>query len=247
MGGEVPTTFSEHLSRIIVKYNLQNGVLCHCMCDNNGAVWYSGCQDGEGGWGGFFVWPPAAILIDNEFFFFFLPLVQDFIWIGMSVEFYLLYSHDISILQLLNYEPEKRLGSGPGGAQKIKSHPFFSVIQWNKLVWAATGSSQYQDACHCDVMSFPKAHGHKFPITVMSPVHMNNKWSHSASVCVLYPPPVLSEKRILPDQSGGACVGWLRTFAQLHIRLLPSIIESPQQPMSYSISSGWCRALRRKE
>ncbi|XP_040187869.1 ribosomal protein S6 kinase-like 1 isoform X2 [Rana temporaria] len=41
----------------------------------------------------------------------------------------------ISLLrELLHYEPEKRLGSGPGGAQKIKSHPYFSVIQWNKLV-----------------------------------------------------------------------------------------------------------------
>ncbi|XP_073466842.1 ribosomal protein S6 kinase-like 1 isoform X1 [Aquarana catesbeiana] len=41
----------------------------------------------------------------------------------------------ISLLrELLHYEPEKRLGFGPGGAQKIKSHPFFSIIQWHKLV-----------------------------------------------------------------------------------------------------------------
>lgn len=41
----------------------------------------------------------------------------------------------ISLLrELLHYEPEKRLGFGPGGAQKIKSHPFFSSIQWHKLV-----------------------------------------------------------------------------------------------------------------
>ncbi|XP_044153355.1 ribosomal protein S6 kinase-like 1 isoform X2 [Bufo gargarizans] len=35
---------------------------------------------------------------------------------------------------LLIYDPEKRLGSGPGGAQRIKSHPFFSDIHWGKLL-----------------------------------------------------------------------------------------------------------------
>ncbi|XP_063295890.1 ribosomal protein S6 kinase-like 1 [Pelobates fuscus] len=38
------------------------------------------------------------------------------------------------LTQLLCYEPDRRLGSGPGGVQKIKSHPFFQGIQWNKLV-----------------------------------------------------------------------------------------------------------------
>ncbi|XP_066463769.1 ribosomal protein S6 kinase-like 1 [Eleutherodactylus coqui] len=35
---------------------------------------------------------------------------------------------------LLSYDPEKRLGSGPGGVQRIKFHPFFKDIQWNKLL-----------------------------------------------------------------------------------------------------------------
>jgi serum/glucocorticoid-regulated kinase 2 len=33
---------------------------------------------------------------------------------------------------LLNREPEKRLGNG--GAQEIKSHPFFASIDWKKLM-----------------------------------------------------------------------------------------------------------------
>ncbi|CAI9567230.1 unnamed protein product [Staurois parvus] len=46
-----------------------------------------------------------------------------------------LSADSISLLrELLCYDPEKRLGFGPGGAQKIKSHPFFSGIQWHKLV-----------------------------------------------------------------------------------------------------------------
>ncbi|KAM9293900.1 ribosomal protein S6 kinase-like 1 [Gastrophryne carolinensis] len=36
--------------------------------------------------------------------------------------------------ELLCYDPERRLGSGPGGAQRIKSHPFFNTIQWHALV-----------------------------------------------------------------------------------------------------------------
>ncbi|KAM5129522.1 ribosomal protein S6 kinase-like 1 [Mantella aurantiaca] len=35
--------------------------------------------------------------------------------------------------ELLHVDPDKRLGSGPGGPQKIKSHPFFSTVQWHKL------------------------------------------------------------------------------------------------------------------
>ncbi|KAG8448943.1 hypothetical protein GDO86_015855 [Hymenochirus boettgeri] len=46
-----------------------------------------------------------------------------------------LSSAAISFLtELLCYDPERRLGSGPGGVQKIKSHPFFHGIQWNKLM-----------------------------------------------------------------------------------------------------------------
>lgn len=40
----------------------------------------------------------------------------------------------ILLKELLHYDPERRLGFGPGGAQKIKSHPFFSGVQWHKLV-----------------------------------------------------------------------------------------------------------------
>ncbi|XP_007425500.1 ribosomal protein S6 kinase-like 1 [Python bivittatus] len=36
--------------------------------------------------------------------------------------------------ELLQYDPKQRLGSGENGASKIKSHIFFSSIQWNKMV-----------------------------------------------------------------------------------------------------------------
>ena len=36
------------------------------------------------------------------------------------------------IKKLLVVNPQKRLGSGPGGTQKIKSHPYFSDINWEK-------------------------------------------------------------------------------------------------------------------
>ncbi|XP_073443050.1 ribosomal protein S6 kinase-like 1 isoform X2 [Dendrobates tinctorius] len=35
---------------------------------------------------------------------------------------------------LLDCDPNKRLGAGPGGAQRIKSHPFFKDIVWSKLL-----------------------------------------------------------------------------------------------------------------
>uniref|UniRef100_A0A8D1C6H8 Protein kinase domain-containing protein n=1 Tax=Sus scrofa TaxID=9823 RepID=A0A8D1C6H8_PIG len=35
---------------------------------------------------------------------------------------------------LLQFEPTLRLGTGTGGVDKLKSHPFFSSIQWSKLV-----------------------------------------------------------------------------------------------------------------
>jgi len=40
----------------------------------------------------------------------------------------------ISILKgLLDRNPDKRLGNGPHGTEDIKSHPFFSDVDWNKL------------------------------------------------------------------------------------------------------------------
>uniref|UniRef100_A0A670Y1Z1 Ribosomal protein S6 kinase like 1 n=1 Tax=Pseudonaja textilis TaxID=8673 RepID=A0A670Y1Z1_PSETE len=36
--------------------------------------------------------------------------------------------------ELLQYDPKQRLNSGENGASKIKSHIFFSSIQWNKMV-----------------------------------------------------------------------------------------------------------------
>lgn len=36
--------------------------------------------------------------------------------------------------QLLQFDPQRRLGAGGGGASKLKSHPFFSTIQWSRLV-----------------------------------------------------------------------------------------------------------------
>lgn len=37
-------------------------------------------------------------------------------------------------LQLLQYNPKRRLGCGGGGIAKLKSHSFFSNMPWNKLV-----------------------------------------------------------------------------------------------------------------
>ena len=34
------------------------------------------------------------------------------------------------ISQLLEVDPKKRLGSGKGGVEKIKKHPFFEEINW---------------------------------------------------------------------------------------------------------------------
>lgn len=45
----------------------------------------------------------------------------------------ILLSHCFS-LQLLQYNPKRRLGSGGGGITKLKSHSFFSTVPWNKLV-----------------------------------------------------------------------------------------------------------------
>ncbi|XP_062432151.1 ribosomal protein S6 kinase-like 1 [Rhea pennata] len=38
------------------------------------------------------------------------------------------------LTELLQYRPKRRLGSGGGGIAKLKSHSFFSTVQWNKLV-----------------------------------------------------------------------------------------------------------------
>ncbi|XP_064368374.1 ribosomal protein S6 kinase-like 1 isoform X2 [Dromaius novaehollandiae] len=38
------------------------------------------------------------------------------------------------LTELLQYSPKRRLGSGGGGIAKLKSHSFFSTVQWNKLV-----------------------------------------------------------------------------------------------------------------
>ncbi|XP_021797095.1 ribosomal protein S6 kinase-like 1 isoform X2 [Papio anubis] len=40
------------------------------------------------------------------------------------------------LTELLQFEPTQRLGVGEGGVSKLKSHPFFSTIQWSKLVGA---------------------------------------------------------------------------------------------------------------
>jgi len=34
------------------------------------------------------------------------------------------------IIQLLNRNPAKRLGSGPGDANEIKAHSFFTTLDW---------------------------------------------------------------------------------------------------------------------
>ncbi|XP_037688210.1 ribosomal protein S6 kinase-like 1 isoform X3 [Choloepus didactylus] len=38
------------------------------------------------------------------------------------------------LTELLQFDPSRRLGAGGGGVSKLKSHPFFSTIQWSKLV-----------------------------------------------------------------------------------------------------------------
>ena len=38
------------------------------------------------------------------------------------------------IINLLNIDPDKRLGSGKNGADNIKKHPFFSDIDWDKAL-----------------------------------------------------------------------------------------------------------------
>lgn len=39
----------------------------------------------------------------------------------------------LCLLQLLQKEASKRLGSGPGGSDEIKSHKWFKSINWKKL------------------------------------------------------------------------------------------------------------------
>lgn len=39
----------------------------------------------------------------------------------------------VSLFQLLQKEASKRLGSGQGGSQEIKSHKWFKMINWKKL------------------------------------------------------------------------------------------------------------------
>lgn len=38
------------------------------------------------------------------------------------------------IVHLLNRNPSKRLGAGSGGANEIKSHPFFKDIDWDSIL-----------------------------------------------------------------------------------------------------------------
>ena len=40
----------------------------------------------------------------------------------------------VIILKLLQRDPKLRIGSGKEGHKEIKSHPFFSSIDWNKLL-----------------------------------------------------------------------------------------------------------------
>lgn len=37
------------------------------------------------------------------------------------------------LTELLQFDPQRRLGAGGGGARRLKSHPFFSTIQWSRL------------------------------------------------------------------------------------------------------------------
>lgn len=37
------------------------------------------------------------------------------------------------LTELLQFDPQRRLGAGGGGTRRLKSHPFFSTIQWSRL------------------------------------------------------------------------------------------------------------------
>ena len=37
------------------------------------------------------------------------------------------------ILDLLDFDSERRLGAGPGGFEAFKAHPFFEGLDWDKL------------------------------------------------------------------------------------------------------------------
>ena len=53
-----------------------------------------------------------------------------------QVKFYKYLSKEaVDLLtQLFIKDPEKRLGSGPNGLNDIKSHPFFSSINWDSIL-----------------------------------------------------------------------------------------------------------------
>ncbi|XP_036062084.1 ribosomal protein S6 kinase-like 1 isoform X2 [Onychomys torridus] len=38
------------------------------------------------------------------------------------------------LTELLQFDPQRRLGAGDGGTSQLKSHPFFSGIQWSRLM-----------------------------------------------------------------------------------------------------------------
>lgn len=62
-------------------------------------------------------------------------------------------SNALSLLKgLLTREPAQRLGSGPGGAEAVKKHPFFKCISWTKLE-ARELESKFKPAVKCSLVS----------------------------------------------------------------------------------------------
>ncbi|KAL1790742.1 ribosomal protein S6 kinase-like 1 [Sigmodon hispidus] len=44
------------------------------------------------------------------------------------------------LTELLQFDPRRRLGAGGDGISKLKSHPFFSTIQWSRLTGGQSGA-----------------------------------------------------------------------------------------------------------
>nr|XP_020031226.1 ribosomal protein S6 kinase-like 1 [Castor canadensis] len=77
-------------------------------------------------------------------------------------------SHPAACLltELLQFNPERRLGVGGGGTSKLKSHPFFSTIQWSDWQGKRGGQSGHGSSWPVlDVLSLPVTQG--WPLSSM--------------------------------------------------------------------------------
>ena len=53
----------------------------------------------------------------------------------VNIQFPTWFTHDLKDLlgKLFEKDPNKRLGGGPKGAQEIKEHPWFNMVNWKLL------------------------------------------------------------------------------------------------------------------